>query len=410
MTEVTTGRRERKKARTRQVIADTALDLFLARGFDQVSVKDVAAAADVSMSGLFKHFPTKESLVFDEEADVEAGLVAAVRDRPGGTSPLEALRVWLLGSRYGAEPADPRTAAFSELVAGTPALRDHARRMWLRYEEELAAAISRAGPDVPGADVAARAVARFVLDHAQPWHRDDPRGELDAAFALLTDGWPAPELRSAPATPPPAPPSPTRPPGLRERKKAQTRRAITTAARELFAERGYDDVGVREVADAAGTSLATLFTYFPDGKASLVFPGNRDDNAAVLARVVRLRAPGQTVLRALHDHLATRGPFDPDPAPEQRRVLDLVRATPELSDYALRTWTALQDPLAAAIAGEAGVPADDLTTRLLARYVLQIPDLAHTTTDPRRTLDVVTDLLEHGWPAGLTDRLGNGAG
>lgn len=77
-----TGRRERKKAQTRQSLADAALELFLGRGYDQVGVKDVADLADVSVTTLFKHFPVKEALVFDQEDDLEAALVAAVRDRP----------------------------------------------------------------------------------------------------------------------------------------------------------------------------------------------------------------------------------------------------------------------------------------------------------------------------------------
>ncbi|MBK3581075.1 TetR/AcrR family transcriptional regulator, partial [Streptomyces sp. MBT65] len=95
MTEAATGRRERKKAQTRTVIADAALELFLERGYDQVTVKDVAEAADLSMSGLFKHFPTKESLVFDMDDEIRSGLVGAVRERPERTAPLDALRTWL---------------------------------------------------------------------------------------------------------------------------------------------------------------------------------------------------------------------------------------------------------------------------------------------------------------------------
>src|SRR3954467_4440710 len=78
------GRRERKKAATRQALADAALELFLARGFDNVGVREIAEAADVSTATLFKHFPTKESLVFDLDAEREAALVAAVRDREPG--------------------------------------------------------------------------------------------------------------------------------------------------------------------------------------------------------------------------------------------------------------------------------------------------------------------------------------
>ncbi|MEU7417420.1 TetR/AcrR family transcriptional regulator [Streptomyces antibioticus] len=401
VTEAAVGRRARKKAATRQAIAEAALGLFLERGYDRVTVKDVAEAADVSMSGLFKHFPTKESLVFDIEDDLQASLTGAVRDRPEGTPVLAALRSWLL-QRIEAASGDPRHAEFQRLVSDTPALADHARRMWLRNEEELGRAITEAGPDAPGADVAGRALARFLLDRARPGHDVDPRRTLDAAVTLLADGWPAPELRRPPRTAPPeAAASPARPPGLRERKKAETRAAVNRAALDLFGEHGYDGVGVREVADAAGVSLATLFAHFPDGKASLVFPGGRADHVAALVRAVRERPVGHGVLRALHDHMATRGPFERNPDPDVRRTLDLVRATPDLADHALRTWTAAEDDLAVAVAEEAGLPDGDLTARLLARYVLQIPDLARTEPDARHTLDVVFGLLARGWPACL---------
>src|SRR3954463_8209938 len=93
-----TGRRERKGAPPRQAIADAALRLFLERGYDKVSVRDVAEAADVSTSTLFMHFPGKEALVFDQEADKEAQLVAAVRGRAPGRSIIAALRDHVLAS------------------------------------------------------------------------------------------------------------------------------------------------------------------------------------------------------------------------------------------------------------------------------------------------------------------------
>ncbi|MFI2712342.1 TetR/AcrR family transcriptional regulator [Micromonospora sp. NPDC018662] len=402
MTDVTVGRRERKKARTRQAIADAARRLFLERGFDDVTVREVADSADVSMSGLFTHFPTKESLVFDEDDDVREGLVAAVRDRPDGTPAPEALRRWLRDHTL-RRAGDPDAGAVVDLIAGTPALNDHWRRIRRQHEEALAEAIREAGPDAPGADTAARALARFVLERTRP-RRDDPHGELDAALDLMSRGWPAPERDRPrrPTSPAGGPPTPTRPAGLRERKKQQTRQAITRAALALFTERGYDHVGVREIADAADVSPGTVFAHFPDGKASLLFPGNRADRHAAVVDAVRHRPAGQTIPRALHDHLARRGPFAPDLSADEQRILDLIRATPELSDYALRGWTSAQPALVAAIVDETGLPADDPTAHLLAHYILQIPDLAHASTDARQVLDVVTDLLEHGWPACLT--------
>ncbi|MFD4562155.1 TetR/AcrR family transcriptional regulator [Streptomyces sp. NPDC058469] len=403
MTEATTGRRERKKAHTRTVIADAALELFLERGYDGVTVKDVAEAADLSMSGLFKHFPTKESLVFDMDDDIRTGLVGAVRERPDGTAPLDALGTWLR-ERALQEPADSRREAFQRLVSSSPALREYARRMWLSHEEQLAAALADAGPDAPDAAITARALARFVLDRGAAPDRAHEQRTRDAAITLLADGWPAPELqRASTTTPAPAAdPTPARPPGLRERKKAETRQAISNAAFDLFTERGYDNVGVREIAEAAGTSIGTLFSYFPEGKSSLLFTGDRAGHIAALVDAVEHRPPGYTIPRALGERIAMRGPFKQHLAPGRRRTVALIDATPELSEHARRTWAAAEGPLTTVISEQTGLPHGDPSVRLLARYILQAPDLARTSPDPRHALEAIIRLLERGWPACLT--------
>src|SRR5918995_4231305 len=86
------GLRELKKQRTREVIAETAFGLFAKRGFDHVTVAEVAEAAGVSVKTVFNYFPTKEDLLFDEVPARKAALVAAVRDRAPGESVLAALR------------------------------------------------------------------------------------------------------------------------------------------------------------------------------------------------------------------------------------------------------------------------------------------------------------------------------
>ncbi|MEU8587302.1 helix-turn-helix domain-containing protein [Streptomyces sp. NPDC048664] len=186
-----TGRRERKKAQTRRSLADAALQLFMDRGYDQVGVKDVADAADVSVTTLFKHFPSKEALVFDLEEDLEARLVAAVHDRPHGRSIPHALRehILLTRTRLGVDAADPRFAAFTRMVRDTPALREYAHRMWTRHEAALAKAIA-AEVGAPDDDVACAALARFALESRTLIQRhDDPRHAADAVFAVLTEGW-----------------------------------------------------------------------------------------------------------------------------------------------------------------------------------------------------------------------------
>ncbi|MCZ1010855.1 TetR/AcrR family transcriptional regulator [Streptomyces lydicus] len=184
-----TGRRERKKARTRKSLADAALELFLDRGYDQVSVKDVADAADVSVTTLFKHFPSKEALVFDEEDDIEAGLVAAVRERDPGQSIPQALREHILRTQDLAK--DPRCAPFLRMVEATPTLRDYSHRMWMRHEAAVARAIAEEA-GAPEGDVTCAALARFALETRGLVQRHpDPRRAAEEAFALLEHGWAA---------------------------------------------------------------------------------------------------------------------------------------------------------------------------------------------------------------------------
>lgn len=189
-TETGPGRRERKKAATHRALADAALRLFLERGFDDVGVREIAEAADVSTTTLQKHFPTKESLVFDRDGDVEEGLIAAVRDRAPGTSVLDALRDYTLARvRLGA--ATEGASAFLDLVHRTPALSRYWHRMWMRHEDALRRALATetgALDDDPGC----AALAHFALEtSALAMRAADPVATAEAAFAILEHGWPA---------------------------------------------------------------------------------------------------------------------------------------------------------------------------------------------------------------------------
>ncbi|GAA3246360.1 TetR/AcrR family transcriptional regulator [Streptomyces sp. XM83C] len=183
------GRRERKKAATRRAIADAALRLFLERGYDDVGIREIADAADVSTTTLFKHFPVKEALVFDEEADHEAELLAAVRERPAGQSVPAALRDHALRSRTAGADGDEGFAAYLELVNSTPALRDYAQNMWLRHTAALARVIAEES-GLPEGDPACTALAHFALEapRAARGHADT-REALVRAFDLLERGW-----------------------------------------------------------------------------------------------------------------------------------------------------------------------------------------------------------------------------
>src|SRR5437870_7397341 len=78
---VTVGLRERKKARTRQLIADTAARLFAERGYERVAVSDVAREAEVAEQTLYNYFPTKEQLVTDRDEQIRDRLCNLIRDR-----------------------------------------------------------------------------------------------------------------------------------------------------------------------------------------------------------------------------------------------------------------------------------------------------------------------------------------
>ncbi|MFE1554376.1 TetR/AcrR family transcriptional regulator [Streptomyces sp. NPDC058734] len=190
MTGTTTGRRERKKAQTRQALTDAAVRLFTERGFDDVGVREVAEAADVSLSTLFKHFPSKEALVFDLDADMESALVAAVRDRAPGRSVLHALRDHMVRTRTAVRTDDPTFV----LVESTPALRDYARRMWQRHENALAAVLAEATGLTPE-DPAVAGLARFALEAPGIARAaEDPARTMRDLFTLLEHGWAATPL------------------------------------------------------------------------------------------------------------------------------------------------------------------------------------------------------------------------
>jgi AcrR family transcriptional regulator len=193
MTEPVVSRRERKKAATRQAIADAALRLFLERGYDHVSIKEIAETADVSTATVFKHFTGKEALVFDQEESTDAHLAAAVRERPAGVSVLDALREHVLAT-WLPIAAHPQRVEFTRLVNTTPALRAYAERMWTRHTDTLAAAIADEY-GVAHDHLACAALARFVLEVPTLAQRQrDHRAAVEEVFDILTHGWRPPAV------------------------------------------------------------------------------------------------------------------------------------------------------------------------------------------------------------------------
>ncbi|MFD7033952.1 TetR/AcrR family transcriptional regulator [Streptomyces sp. NPDC059917] len=217
----TTGLREAKKQRTRQQLAATALELFLERGFDAVSVADVAAAAEVSKPTLFRYYPSKEDLLLDRFADHQDEAARVVRERPAGQTPVEALHDHFIAALAAHDPITglcdhPNVVVFQRLLYSTASLKSRLAHYAEREVDLLAAVLeaeagagtetdpaaagSGAKPQLLSARLAALylVTARHELGRAN-WLRMDAGqsaaeahaaavADADAAFAMLGEG------------------------------------------------------------------------------------------------------------------------------------------------------------------------------------------------------------------------------
>ncbi len=160
------GLRERKKARTRQLIVETATALFVEKGFEAVPVVEIARAAEVSEATVFNYFPTKEDLVYQGMEAFEADLIAALRDRPRGESISAAFARFALEPRglLAAEDGSSANAlaAASKMIASSPTLLTREREIIARYTASLAALIA-ADTDADPDDLRPWAVAHALM-------------------------------------------------------------------------------------------------------------------------------------------------------------------------------------------------------------------------------------------------------
>jgi AcrR family transcriptional regulator len=133
------GLRERKKRRTRELIATAALDLFGQRGYHATTVADIAAAADVSERTVFTYFPTKEDILFSDHADVRERLAAALAGRPAGASALDTLRDFVVENL---SAIDESSRMRWEIVSHDEHLLSHQRARQVELGDTIAAAVS----------------------------------------------------------------------------------------------------------------------------------------------------------------------------------------------------------------------------------------------------------------------------
>lgn len=158
------GLRERKKAATRQTISNVATRLFVERGFENVSVEEIAREAAVARKTVFNYFPRKEDLIFDREEESRA-LVRAALDSRGKQSPLHAFQALM---RMLAEKQHPlfrisaRPIRFWRTVEASPALTARARELHVTLADDLAGMLADAAGR-PRSDPHARLAAAMLM-------------------------------------------------------------------------------------------------------------------------------------------------------------------------------------------------------------------------------------------------------
>jgi AcrR family transcriptional regulator len=163
---MSTGLRERKKEQTRQAILEAALRLFAERGFDGVTVSEIAGAANVSVATLFNYFPTKEDLVYARMETFEADLITAIREREPGETVLAAFSRFILdiGGLLASKDAEAseRLAAIARIVTASPALLAREREISAHYTQSLAALIAEE-TEAPADDLTPSVAANALM-------------------------------------------------------------------------------------------------------------------------------------------------------------------------------------------------------------------------------------------------------
>lgn len=184
------GLREEKKRKTRKNISDIATQLFIERGYHQVTTAEIAEKALVSVPTIFNYFPSKESLVFDEDEDTEKMLIDSVLNRKKDDTIVEALLKAGLSYINEVKKLDRKNfEIFMNLVNSTPELSIYAKQMWLRHERALAGVILKESKRKLSL-AESGAIARFVLDaYNRAVESEDPESVLITLFSILKDGW-----------------------------------------------------------------------------------------------------------------------------------------------------------------------------------------------------------------------------
>jgi AcrR family transcriptional regulator len=155
--------RQRKKQLTRQALLDAADRLFEARGYDHVTVAEIADAANISVKTLFTYFASKEDLAFADESRLRGAITGAITGSPDGVGPVDAAAAELRRMVQGADRNGrlDGVEGYHRAFGDSPALQSRLRRMWSGYEDAVTAAVLSRHPGTGPA--AARLEAMLVI-------------------------------------------------------------------------------------------------------------------------------------------------------------------------------------------------------------------------------------------------------
>lgn len=185
--------RESKKRETRQRLSEVATGLFFARGFEAVTIEEIAAAANVSRPTVFNYFARKEDLFLDREDDVKLLLREALGERPKGQSPIDAIRRLvdrLCEQKHPFARIDSQTVGWWRVVAASPSLVARLREIGDEAVEGLAVELAGSKPDGVARLVAGMIVLTWRTAYSEAirvFERGGSAKKANAAFIALID-------------------------------------------------------------------------------------------------------------------------------------------------------------------------------------------------------------------------------
>lgn len=186
------GLRERKKQQTKRALERAAFDLFAEQGYEETTVEDIAAAAQVSRASFFRYFDSKEDVLATDGDLRRQRFMAALTRQPADKPLLNALRA-ALAEYVAALRADDRADTYTKVVSSSRVLLGRAYELRMCWQRELEAELRARLDGVSNADTAAAMLAGIVVAVLETSLRlgaldakRDFRDILDTGFRLLT--------------------------------------------------------------------------------------------------------------------------------------------------------------------------------------------------------------------------------